>query len=250
MDKIASYVEAMFSTLPKTKEVVDMKLQIIEHMQDKFAALLEQGHNENEALGIVISEFGSIDEIRRELHLKEVYDEDVSYPAWAPFPAEEDEELERLRWEYYTFKPRAYLARAVAVALFILCPMVGGSMMYEGGEMLTFGMIAAGVGILIYFNGRLKDYATLINDRRAQLGVPLSYAPPEEEEPEPRPRRRKAAYTALWLAAVIFYLLIGFYAELWHPGWIVFLVVPLITSLLDIFQADREHEGGWGPKNK
>ncbi|MGI5849749.1 MAG: hypothetical protein ACOX8Q_06770 [Christensenellales bacterium] len=37
------------------------------------------------------------------------------------------------------------------------------------------------------------------------------------------------------LAAVI-YLLIGFGFDLWHPGWLVFLVIPITAVFLDIIK--------------
>lgn len=65
-NKIRDFVEAMFAGLPKSCEVVEAKPGIIETMQDKYEALLSGGKNEHEEFGTVISEFGSIDELRRE----------------------------------------------------------------------------------------------------------------------------------------------------------------------------------------
>ncbi|MCL1935247.1 MAG: hypothetical protein FWF57_02565 [Defluviitaleaceae bacterium] len=37
----------------------------------------------------------------------------------------------------------------------------------------------------------------------------------------------------IYLLAVIIYLLLGFYLNLWHPGWIVFLLATLIENTIN-----------------
>ncbi len=32
--------------------------------------------------------------------------------------------------------------------------------------------------------------------------------------------------------ALIIYLLLGFTADLWHPGWLVFMIVPIVGAFL------------------
>ena len=64
---IRTYVENVFSSLPQSKEAVEMKLHIIESMEDKYDALLAEGKGEAEAFGVVIGEFGSVEEILESL---------------------------------------------------------------------------------------------------------------------------------------------------------------------------------------
>lgn len=35
--------------------------------------------------------------------------------------------------------------------------------------------------------------------------------------------------------ATIIFLLLGFCKDLWHPGWLVFLIVPAVPMLFDLF---------------
>lgn len=159
MRQINDYVEAMFSTLPKTKEVIDIKLQILGHMEERYEALLEQGKNENEALGTVIAEFGSIDELKQEYGIRKE----------APLcGSDRDEELDRLLREQAAFVPKSRMALAAAVMLFILSPVCES---YLDSVMLFFLMIALGVGLLIYFQGRRRDYQELIRERSLLLGT-------------------------------------------------------------------------------
>lgn len=71
MDQIRDYVDAMFSSLPDTDAVRGMKRSILENMQERYEELCQSGKNEKEALGEVISQFGNIDEIKKELGMED-----------------------------------------------------------------------------------------------------------------------------------------------------------------------------------
>lgn len=70
MDTIRNYIEQIFGSLPVTEELMQLKQEILENMEDKYNELKESGKNENEAVGTVISEFGNIDELLEELNLQ------------------------------------------------------------------------------------------------------------------------------------------------------------------------------------
>ena len=63
METIKNYLETMFSQLPNTSEVIKAKNELGQIMEDKYQELLNEGKTENEAVGIVISEFGNLDEL-------------------------------------------------------------------------------------------------------------------------------------------------------------------------------------------
>ncbi len=58
MDTIRTYLENMFLHLPKNPEVRRAKEELLSMMEDKYQELKREGRSENEAIGIVISEFG------------------------------------------------------------------------------------------------------------------------------------------------------------------------------------------------
>ena len=37
----------------------------------------------------------------------------------------------------------------------------------------------------------------------------------------------------LGVLAIIIYIVIGFCFDLWHPGWLLFILIPIISSLVD-----------------
>ena len=59
METIRNYLETMFAGLPNTAEVLKAKDELWQMMEDKYAELIAEGKAENEAVGIVISEFGN-----------------------------------------------------------------------------------------------------------------------------------------------------------------------------------------------
>lgn len=67
METILNYLDNMFINLPQTPEVLRAKEDLAEMMEDKYNELLEEGRMQNEAIGIVISEFGNIQELIDEL---------------------------------------------------------------------------------------------------------------------------------------------------------------------------------------
>lgn len=58
METIKNYLENMFSHLPNTPEVQKAKYELYQMMEDKYNELISEGKSDNEAIGIVISEFG------------------------------------------------------------------------------------------------------------------------------------------------------------------------------------------------
>lgn len=71
MDTIINFLETMFMHLPKSPEVVRAKEELAAMMEDKYHELKEEGKTENEAVGIVISEFGNLEELAVELGIEE-----------------------------------------------------------------------------------------------------------------------------------------------------------------------------------
>ncbi len=67
METIRNYLETMVARLPITFEVQKAKNELGQMMEDKYTELIKDGKTENEAVGIVISEFGNLDELAEEL---------------------------------------------------------------------------------------------------------------------------------------------------------------------------------------
>ena len=71
METIRTYLENMFMTLPKNRDVLRAKEELLNMMEDKYSELKKEGRTENEAVGIVISEFGNLNELAEDLGLSD-----------------------------------------------------------------------------------------------------------------------------------------------------------------------------------
>lgn len=71
MDTIRSYLDNMFLALPNNEKTKRAKEELLSMMEDKYLELKASGKTENEAVGIVISEFGNLEEVSEALGLGE-----------------------------------------------------------------------------------------------------------------------------------------------------------------------------------
>ncbi|WP_410495626.1 permease prefix domain 1-containing protein [Cellulosilyticum sp. ST5] len=69
MEIIKNYLDNVFQSLPQTQEILNLKDELLANMGDKYEELKASGKTENEAIGIVISEFGNIDELLKEMNI-------------------------------------------------------------------------------------------------------------------------------------------------------------------------------------
>lgn len=63
MRDLNSFIDNMFKTLPKTKEIDSIKTEILGNMQDKVEQLESEGSSHEEAIERVINDFGNFEEI-------------------------------------------------------------------------------------------------------------------------------------------------------------------------------------------
>lgn len=71
MDAIKTYLDNVFAAFPQTEQVAALKGEMLTSMEEKYHALKAEGKSEHEAVGGVIANFGSIDEIAAELGLEQ-----------------------------------------------------------------------------------------------------------------------------------------------------------------------------------
>ena len=67
METLRNYLDSMFKRYPETPEAEHAKAELWQMMEDKYNELLADGKKENEAVGIVISEFGDLEEVAESL---------------------------------------------------------------------------------------------------------------------------------------------------------------------------------------
>ncbi|WP_029233623.1 permease prefix domain 1-containing protein [Butyrivibrio sp. VCB2006] len=142
METIKNYLEAMFANLPNTVEVKNAKDELLSMMEDKYTELINEGKPENEAVGIVISEFGNLDELAESLGIATVINQ-------------EDESTDRRMLStdevinFVADYTRRRFVLAFGVMMCIFAP-IGPIMFSALGETIGFGRIEL-VGVLFLF---------------------------------------------------------------------------------------------------
>ncbi|HWT74461.1 MAG TPA: permease prefix domain 1-containing protein [Mobilitalea sp.] len=169
METIRNYLDNMFAGLPKTARVMDLKNNILSNMEEKYNELKSQGKSENEAIGIVISEFGNIEELVNELGIRK--DGET-----ASLPVVTREEVEN----YMTVKKTMGIQVGIGVFLCILGPallILINHLLEKGiiandlssdttgipGVIILLVLVALAVGIFIYSGMNFERYQYMEN---------------------------------------------------------------------------------------
>jgi hypothetical protein len=170
METIINYLENMFKNLPKTNQVIKLKDELLANMEDKYHELKQNGKSENEAIGIVISEFGNIDELMEEFGIDQERDERI-------LPSITDEEVEH----FLNMNKKYAKMIGFGVALCILAPVfliifsqiIDDSVMEILGLIPLFLFIAVAVSLFIFAGTGMEKYKFL----EYGVNVPSSILP-------------------------------------------------------------------------
>ncbi len=161
MNAIRNYLDNMFRNLPNTEAVRRAKSELLQMMEDKYEELISEGKTENEAVGIVISEFGNLDELADSLGISEAVTEN---------PVEDKPMLsmDRVK-EYLSMNNTRAILTPLGIALCILSvvsPILANILPVDldiigaGG---MFGIIAISVGLFIFSGIKSKEFAEVKN---------------------------------------------------------------------------------------
>jgi len=155
METIRNYLESMFKNLPQTDAVIKAKYELGQMMEDKYAELIKEGKSENEAVGIVISEFGNLEELAGDLGIGDIYNTNKTVNR-------RKVSLEEVNRFIEASKKRAYMI-AAGVALCISCvtgPIMSDACRFNDaiGVVIMFGMIAVGVALFIISKSVMDEF--------------------------------------------------------------------------------------------
>lgn len=245
METIRNYVDALFATLPQDADTQRIKADMLANLEEKYQTLLDEGKSKAEATGIVIASIGSAEELREEFGLSGKAEPSTAKAAAAADAADPQPDPAVIE-EYARYQTHKHAMIAIAVALFILAPFTCAFFedtlhLEEPGDFLFFAMIAAGVALCI-LSGRKDDYY------REFHGFGRSKHEHSDNADEKRhPISNLFSSIAFPVAAAI-YVYIGLFFELWHPGWIIFLLCSAITAAIAAYEEYR-HRSSTQEKN-
>lgn len=156
MNAIRNYLDNMFRNLPNTEEVRRAKSELLEMMEDKYEELIKEGKTENEAVGIVISEFGNLDELADSLGISEAVAEnpDENKPMLS---LDRVKEYLSMMSQHSMLVPLAIGLCIFSVAFNILADAIPGCPEFVG-VLLMFLSLGVAVGLFIYEGIRKNEY--------------------------------------------------------------------------------------------
>jgi uncharacterized membrane protein len=177
MDTIRNYLDNIFANLPKTGKVLELKNNILSNMEDKYNELKRQGKTENEAIGIVISEFGNIDELISELGIQ-ANNETPSQPLVTADEVEEYLKVKKvmgLQIGIGTFlcilAPAILILLSVLVENGVIFASLNENAAYVPGLIILFVLIATAVGIFIFSGMNFERFKFMEEGVQLPMGV-------------------------------------------------------------------------------
>lgn len=165
MDTIKNYLETLFIGFPQTDKVQQAKEELLGNMEDHYWALIDEGKSENEAIGAVISEFGSVEELKQVLQLEEEppvtedFSEEIQQD---PIELPEVEEFLGQRRKIAAGLSTGISITILAVSVLIFFGTTGAG---EISLAAFFVFIAIGVGLIIYHGLQFEKNDAPLLDR-------------------------------------------------------------------------------------
>jgi len=143
METIRNYLENMFLNLPRTSAVMKAKMELGQMMEDKYNELIASGKSDNEAVGIVISEFGNLQELAEDLGIYE-------YVKPKQIKPEKMLTMEQVK-QYISDRISASVKIAIAVFLCIASPTLVIFANMAGSAANMNEDVAMAIGIFLFF---------------------------------------------------------------------------------------------------
>ncbi|MDO5401122.1 MAG: permease prefix domain 1-containing protein [Eubacteriales bacterium] len=202
-EKLIQYVELLFAGSTVHDEV---RQEILQNTLDRFDDLVDQGKSPEAAYQLAISGIGDINEI-------------LGTMAASPAPAQPEAPK---KWS-------RKLVSAIAVALFILCPVPVLTFQNELGVCLLLAFVGIATGLLVWVG---DNKAVEIRQRQ------------QEDWSQQSELHRSISHLMTTLTWVL-YLVLSFSTGAWFITWVIFpisaAVKGLIRAIWDLKEADN-HE--------
>ena len=195
-EQLIQYVELLFAG---AKDCEDIKQEILQNTLDRYDDLIAEGRVPEAAYRLAITGIGDINEILgTKSHSVPVY----------PSPADPE--------SANPDTPTKKLLRAIAVGLYILCPLPLLGLSELGMDTLglcgTLAIVAVATVLII-------------------LGAKKDPKDSEEKEEEPKSPLHKSVSSLIWAFGLGVYFLISFATSAWHITWVIFPILGALDNL-------------------
>ncbi|MCL1830710.1 MAG: permease prefix domain 1-containing protein [Oscillospiraceae bacterium] len=205
-DRLRSYIDEVFSEAPYSPATIEMKEEFLQNLTDKYTDLVNDGKSEDAAYNIAVASVGDVSQLVMELQGLRGQQE-IRY--------EQHKQISKNR----------QIITAIAIALYILCPVP--NIVFSGrlGVALMFVFIAVATALLIYNGtnrpGKVKEYDTVVDEFQEWRG-----------QNDENKRIYKSITSAVWSLGLVAYFLVSFLTGAWHLTWLIFLIIGAINGII------------------
>ncbi len=204
-DQLIQYVNLLFAGAPDSGE---MRQEILQNTLDRYDDLIDQGKSPEAAYRLAISGIGDISEILGRPN---------ETPHAEPLYQEPEKPVDT---------PTKKLVRAIAIGLYILCPLPL-IVLDELADMDILGLcgtlsIVAAATVMMILAAKRED---------------------SQEEPRKAPKSplRKCVDSLIWAIGLALYFVVSMYTSAWFITWVIFpltgAVQGLVGAIIDLKEA-------------
>ena len=202
-EQLIQYVELLFAG---ARDCEDIKQEILQNTLDRYDDLVASGKVPEAAYRLAIAGIGDINEILG----TNVPSTVVSRPAQEPDDGD---------------TPWKKLLRAIAVGLYILCPLPLLLLSDLGMDILglcgTLGIVAVATVMIM-------------------LGAKKEKPAKQEKDEEPQSELSKSLIGLIWALGLGVYFLVSFTTGAWHMTWVFFPILGALDSLVSAIIRNQE----------
>ena len=204
-EQLIQYVELLFAGVPDCE---DIKQEILQNTLDRYDDLVESGKVPEAAYRLAIAGIGDVNEI--------LGTPIQGVPVKATVPDEKAD----------SDTPIRKLLRAIAVGLYILCPLPLIVLSEMGNDTMGLcGLLAiVAVATVLIMLGAKKD----------------SKEENEDDREKPESELVKSVSGVLWAVGIGVYLLLSFTSRAWHITWVIFPILVALDTLVSTIIENRE----------
>lgn len=199
-EKLRHYIDDLFANAPTTVRAVELKEEMYQNLMDKYNDLIAEGKSEESAFNIAIASIGDVDSLITGLSGEK--------------PAASE-----------AGRKRSALIIAIAIGLYILCPVPVILLQNTMGVMALFLFVAVATAMLIY-NGVTRERYVKADDTMVEDFKEW------KQHSKQKSKATDAIIGSFWLIAVCVYIVVSFMTGAWHITWIIFLIAAAVSSMI------------------
>lgn len=205
-EQLIQYVQLLFAG---AKDCEDIQQEILQNTLDRYDDLIAAGKVPEAAYRLAIAGIGDINEI-------------LGTPSQT-MPVKVHAAAEAVDKD----TPKKKLLRAIAVGLYILCPLPLIVLSEMGNDTIGLcGLLAiVAVATVLIILGAKKD----TNEERD-----------EENDGSPKSELCKSVSSVIWAVGLGVYLILSFSTRAWHITWVVFPILGALDSLVSAIIRNQE----------